>query len=247
MIIQLTQVLPGPFWQALVFQIETRGKNKLAVDEPGSRAIQLVNKILAIGVEGLGPYKSATEIAEEALAHHGNSEFAIKRLIAIHRRWVAGTGFTTGIGGLALLPVSIPADMTTFYALCARMSGSIAVIRGYDLQSEEVRSAILISLLGAGAAGVLGGIGVEVGTKTALGMLRKLPGHMLIEINKKIGFRLVTKFGSKGAINLVKGVPVIGGGVGAGVNVLAINRIALYSNRIFIQLEPPGDSFCPAG
>ena len=219
----------------------------MAVDDPGSRAIQLVNKILAIGVEGLGPYKSATEIAEEALAHHGNSELAIERLVATHRRWVAGTGFTTGMGGLALLPVSIPADMTTFYTLCARMSGSIAVIRGYDLQSEEVRSAILISLLGAGAAGVLGGIGVEVGTKTALGMLRKLPGHVLVEINKKVGFRLVTKFGSKGAINLAKGVPVIGGGVAAGVNALAIKKIAEYSDRIFVQLEPPGDSFFPAG
>jgi hypothetical protein len=213
----------------------------MAVNESESRALQLVTKILALGVDGLGPYKSATEVAEEALNHHANPEFAIQRLVATHRRWVTGTGFVTGVGGLALLPVTVPTDIATFYALCARMSGATAVIRGYDVHSEEVRSAVLISLLGASAAGVLGGIGVEVGTKTAAAMLKKLPGSVLIEINKKVGFRLLTKAGSKGTINLIKAVPVVGGGVGAGVNALAINRIAKYSDGIFVPLESPND------
>jgi hypothetical protein len=47
----------------------------------------------------------------------------------------------------------------------------------------------------------------------------------LIEINKKVGYRLLTKFGTKGSINLVSGIPLVGGGVGAGVNVVAINQI----------------------
>jgi hypothetical protein len=213
----------------------------MPADDAESRALQLVSRILALGVEGLGPYKSASAVAEEALKHHSDPEMAIERLVATHRRWVAGTGFVTGLGGLPLLPVTVPTDITTFYGLCARMSGSIAVIRGYDIHSEEVRSAVLISLLGAGAAGVLGGIGVEIGTKSAAAMLKKVPGHVLIEINKKVGFRLITKAGSKGTINLVRAIPVVGGGVGAGVNAVAINRIAKYSDRIFVPLEPTGD------
>ena len=78
-----------------------------------------------------------------------------------------------------------------FYALCARMAAAIAILRGYDINSEEVQSAVLVSLLGASAAGALGGIGVEVGTKAALAGLRKLPGRVLIEINKKVGFRVL--------------------------------------------------------
>lgn len=213
----------------------------MSANESDSQALQLVTKILDLGIEGLGPYKSATAVAEEALNHHTDPEIAIQRLVATHRRWVTGTGFITGVGGIVLLPVSVPTDIATFYGLCARMSAATAVIRGYDIYSEEVRSAVLISLLGASAAGVLGVIGVEVGTKTAAAMLRKLPGHVLIEINKKVGFRLLTKAGSKGTINLIKVVPVVGGGVGAGVNALAINRIARYSDRIFIPLEPPND------
>lgn len=208
----------------------------------GSRAdtaaMALVNKILAVGVNGLGPYKSAAEMADEVRCTHPDADVAVARLIAIHRRWVGSTGFATGVGGLATLPVTLPTDITTFYMLSARMSASIAVLRGYDVTSEEVQSAVLISLLGAGAAGVVGKVGVEIGTKTAVAGLKKLPGQVLIEINKKVGYRLLTKFGTKGSINLVKAVPIVGGGVGAGVNVVAINQIARYSKRTFIALEP---------
>lgn len=205
-------------------------------------ALRFVNRVLDVGIGGLGPYKSAAVVADQALDHHGSPEVAIDRLIGTHRRWVAGTGFVTGLGGFPLLPVTVPTDVATFYGLCARMSGSIAHIRGYDLQSDEVRSAVLVSLLGAGAAGVLGGIGIEVGTKTAAALLKKLPGHLLIEINKRVGFRLITKAGSKGVVNLVKAVPIVGGGVGAGVNALAINGIAKYADRTFVQLSPPSAS-----
>ncbi|CAJ1581889.1 EcsC family protein [[Mycobacterium] wendilense] len=189
-----------------------------------------------MGVNGLGPYKSASAMAQEVLGTHGEAELAIKQLVAIHRRWVGTTGFATGIGGLATLGVALPADITTFYMLSARMSASIAALRGYDLTSEEVQSAVLISLLGAGAAGVLGKAGVDIGAKSAMVGLKRLPGHVLIEINKKVGYRLLTKFGTKGSINLVKAVPLVGGGVGAGVNVLAINQIAAYSKRTFAPL-----------
>jgi len=203
-----------------------------------SAAMALVNKILALGVNGLGPYKSATAMADEVMDAHGDVEAAIARSIAIHRRWVGSTGFVTGVGGLPTLPVTLPTDITTFYMLSARMSASVAVLRGYDVASEEVQSAVLISLLGAGAAGVVGKVGVDVGGKAAVAALKRLPGQVLYEINKRVGYRLLTKFGTKGSINLVKAVPLVGGGIGAGVNVLAINEIARYSKRTFVALEP---------
>jgi hypothetical protein len=201
-----------------------------------SAALDLVNKILSVGVNGLGPYKSAADVAEEALSHHGNAEIAIDRLVATHRRWVGSTGFASGLGGLMTLPVTLPADVTTFYMLSARMSAGIAFLRGYDIKSEEVQSAVLISLLGASAAGALGKIGVEVGNKVAVAALNRLPGRVLLDINRRVGFRLLTKFGTRGAINLVKAVPLVGGGVGAGVNVAAINQIARYSKSTFVPL-----------
>jgi hypothetical protein len=199
-----------------------------------SRVVELINKILAAGVGGFGPYKSAAAVAEEALAEHGDREAAIGRVIETHRRWVASSGFAAGVGGFAALPVALPADVTVFHMLCARMSAAIAVLRGYDLDAEEVRTAILLSLLGAGAAGALTGAGVKFGTQAAVPALRTLSKKALIDLNKKVGRRLITKFAIRGPLRLIKGIPVVGGGVGAGMNVFALNRIAKSAKAIFV-------------
>lgn len=198
-----------------------------------------VEKVLGMAVNGGGPFKPAVEVAEEALRTHGDREVAIERLLGTHRRIVSATGFATGFGGLPTMAVSIPADVTIFYAHSARMSAAIAHLRGYDLDSEEVRSAILISLLGASAGGILGKAGAEIGNKIAVAQLKRLPGQALIKINKAVGFRLVTKFGTKGAVNLAKVIPVAGGAIGAGVNATTITTIHRYASNLFI---PVGDA-----
>jgi len=86
--------------------------------------------------------------------------------------------------------------------LGARMPAGIAYLRGYDVDSEEVRSAVLISLLSGGGTEMLKLAGVEVGKKTTAAAIQRIPGRILIEINKNLGNRLITKAGEKGVINL---------------------------------------------
>ena len=193
----------------------------------------VVRKILSLGVDGIGPMKGAERIAAEHLGTHGDVEVAIGRIIKTHIRLVAGTGFVTGLGGFAVAAVTIPADITALYATAARCAGAIAVLRGYDVRSEEVRSVILLTLIGSAGAGVIADVGAEIGTKAAIAALKQLPGHALIAINKAVGFRLITAFGTHGAVNLVKFVPVAGGIVGAGVNVATIRTVARYAKKSF--------------
>ena len=80
----------------------------LVPEADSNRVLKFVNTILSLGVNGFGPYKSATEIADEALSTHGDREIAIRRLIATHRRWVGSSGFATGLGGVAALPMPCP-------------------------------------------------------------------------------------------------------------------------------------------
>src|SRR3712207_8945622 len=47
----------------------------------------------------------------------------------------------------------------------------------------------ICSLVGAGGVAAASKAGVELGTKTAMAALKKLPGKALIEINKKVGFQ----------------------------------------------------------
>lgn len=146
---------------------------------------------------------------------------------------VGATGFVSGLGGLITLPVAIPADMTALYIYQGRMAAGIAHLRGYDVASEEVRSLVLVSLLGSSGATVLSQAGIEIANKSAASALAKVPGKVFIEINKKVGFRLITKGGTKGVINMTKVVPIAGGVVGGGVNVASTHTVAKYAQSHF--------------
>lgn len=213
---------------------ESCGMTIEEVSEPDPSVIEAaINRMLAVGVDGLGPMKSASQIAEEHLARHGDADLAIRKVIATHTRLVAATGFATGLGGLLVLPVAIPTDILVFYAMSARCAGAVAHLRGFDVDSDEVRSVILLTLLGAGGAAVMAELGVKAGNKAATAALAKLPGKVLIEINKKVGFRLLTKFGEKGVINLVKFVPLAGGVAGGSVNLSTMLIIGKYARINF--------------
>lgn len=57
---------------------------------------------------------------------------------------------------------------------------------------------------------------------------------MLTRINQGVGFRLVTKFGSKGLINLGKAVPVVGGVISGGFDFAETRVIANRAYKMFI-------------
>lgn len=197
-----------------------------------------INKILSLGVEGAGPLKGARQIAEEHLKQHGDPEKAIDKLIATHTRLLGASGFASGVGGLFMLPVTLPTDITVFYTMSARCAASVAHIRGYDIDSDEVRSIVLLTLIGSAGVAVASEVGVQIGTKAATAALKKLPGKVLIEINKKVGFRLFTKFGEKGVVNLVRAIPLVGGGVGATINVASMRSIGRYAKHNFPAIAP---------
>lgn len=201
---------------------------------------RLAHRVIEMGVGGAGPLKGAVVVAEEHLAAAGGDrEKAERRLIATHVRLASGSGFVTGLGGIATLPIMVPAAMAGLYVIATRMVAGIAHLRGYDVDTEEVHSAILVSLLGSAGAATLKRAGVEVGKKSTAAALKKVPGRVLIELNKKVGYRLVTKAGEKGVVNLTKLVPLVGGPIGAAVDGVSCKSIATYALRTFEPLGRP--------
>lgn len=191
---------------------------------------KFAKQIVDIGVGGKGPLKSAVEVADECLrASRGDVEDAIQRTIRVHRRWATTSGGATGLGGFTTMPLTLPAGLASSYFVNARMAASIAHLRGYDIHSEEVRVVILATLLGSSGAEALKSAGVEFGTKTVMAAVKKVPGRVLIDINKKIGFRLVTKAGSTGVINLTKLVPLVGAPIGATAENVTARGISRYA------------------
>lgn len=200
-------------------------------------AERFIKELLERGIKGVGPFAGAVQVAQEHANNADDVEQAIERLIATHVRLAAGSGFVTSLGGFVTLPITVPAGVGGLYLLGTRMCAAIAHLRGYDVCSEEVRSAIMVCMLGSAGTEVLRNAGVQIGTKSTTAALKRLPGKVLIEINKKVGYRLLTKFGERGVINLAKLVPAVGGVIGATVDGLGCRRIAVYAKATFPAVD----------
>lgn len=206
----------------------------------GSRAdrtaSQLVQRLVDVGIDGAGPLDPARQVAETALAKAGSVESAVDDVVRSHRRLAAAAGFVTGVGGFVTTVVALPANVAGFYVIATRMVAATAHLRGHDLAQDEVRSAVLLTLVGADADEVLGKIGVAVpGGRIRNLALQRLPRSALMVVNKAIGFRLLSQLGSRGLARLGRVVPVAGGVVGAALDAWLLHKIARAAREEFVR------------
>ena len=200
-------------------------------------ATRLIEQLIAVGIDGKGPAKPASVVADKALADaDGNVEKAIDKLCAGYLRTAAGAGFLTGLGGFVTMPVALPANIVEFYVVGTRMVAGIAHLRGYDLDKPQVRTAVLLTLSGSGGYDVLSKVGVNpvTGKATAVA-LERLPQAALMMVNKGIGFRLIRQLTTKSLAKLGKFVPLAGGVIGGGLDLYLMNRVADNARREFPQ------------
>src|ERR1039458_6782562 len=99
---------------------------------------------------------------------HRQARAAIDAMVRSHLRLAALSGFVTSLGGFVVLPIALPANVLGFYLVATRMVAGIASSRGHDIDRHEVRSAVLLALVGADAddlllqAGEVGGGGAVI-------------------------------------------------------------------------------------
>lgn len=177
--------------------------------------MNLLDSCYEKALEGVLPAeRTVMELAEDYLAKSSSREKAIDNLIGYQTVLCGTNGFITGLGGLLVLPVAIPANVAGVIYVQLRMITAIAHINGYDIYSDQVRTIAYACLTGSSAANILKNVGIKISEKMAVNALKKVPGAILIKINQQVGFRLVTKFGQKGLVNVIKMMPLVGGVVG---------------------------------
>lgn len=202
-----------------------------------SKALQVANWLTEKAVGGVGPLSSAEELALEYLndLSYESNDKRVESLIKWETSKNFSTGFITGLGGFATLPVTIPASLGASWILQARMAAAIARIYGHDLSEDRVKTLILCVIIGQDIKEVCKQAGIKIGTKLTYVAIRKLPGEVLKRINQAVGFRLLTKAGEKGIINLIKLVPVVGGVVGGTFDAVTCRITAKAAREAFRQ------------
>jgi uncharacterized protein (DUF697 family) len=184
------------------------------------------------GVPGLD---SAFEMADDYLKTDDTIIEQVNSLIRWQNAKAGTSGFIAGLGGILTLPVTIPANISSVMFVQIRMIASIAYMGGHDLKDDRIKSLIYLCLTGNAASEILKDIGIIVGTKLTSNAIKNISGKTIVAINQKVGFRLLTKFGEKGAINLGKAVPLVGGVIGASFDSLSTNTIGNIARDTFIS------------
>lgn len=198
--------------------------------------LQTLNVVYDKSVDGIPKVSQTVEdMANEYIEKYKEPEIAAKKLINNALTKCSTTGFLTGLGGLITLPVTVPTDLATTWYVQLRMIAAVAYITGLDVRTDEVRTLAYACLAGVSVSKFVKEAGIAAGTKLTAAMVKKIPGKALTAINKKVGFRFITKAGEKGIVNLMKLVPFVGGVIGAGLDFTETRIIANRAVKQFLK------------
>lgn len=111
-------------------------------------------------LSGVPKMDTAYELAEEYIQKYG-VEKGIDRLITTQIAACGTSGFLAGVSGLILLPVAGPANVASVLFIQMRMIAAIAVMRGYNLNDNQIQTFVYIALTGKAAGEVLRKAGVQ--------------------------------------------------------------------------------------
>lgn len=185
------------------------------------------------GIPKVSP--SVEKLANDYLQKHSSKEEACRAMLRNQIAKCSTSGFITGFGGIITMPVTLPANVGSVIYIQMRMIASTAYMAGYELNSDQTQTFIYACLAGVAVNGLIKQAGIKFGMKFANGLIKKIPGKVLTKINQKVKFKLVTKFGTKGIVNLGKMLPGVGAAVGGGLDFVETKVIADRAYKWFFR------------
>lgn len=196
---------------------------------------KVLNNIYNLAVTGNGSFgDSIQELADEYVERYGRTEKAIDKMVSNQRLKCTATGFVTGLGGFVTLPITIPADIASSLYIEIRMIASVAAIRGYDINSDEVKTLVYLCIVGNSVGDVLKQAGLKSLTNySAKVLIPKISNAIAAKVAENVGNKLLLKTSTKVLPKLGKLVPVIGGVVSGAYNYAEVSAYAKVAKNRF--------------
>ena len=192
-----------------------------------------VRTVLDRAIDGVGPLRSARASAETKLVDaDGDVEKAITSVLWMHTQLAGVQGFVTNLGGIALAPVAVPANVAGVTIVQCHLVAGIAHLRGYDLDNPRVRNAILACMLGEDTVAEL----IRSHRLPSSPMaLATSPVHDPVldhRLSREVTAELVARTAGRRAITLIgRRVPFLGGAIGGSADAYATWLIGSYSTQ----------------
>ncbi len=196
-------------------------------------ATGFVRQAFERAVNGLGPLKGAADAADMRLERNdGDRAKAIGDLVDSHVRLAGAQGFVTNIGGLVVMTVAIPANVTGLAVLQSHMVGGIAHLRGYDLTDPRVRNAVLACMLGNDAVDLLVKAKKLPSSPMAIATAPAHDPDLDHRIAAEVAAELFGRVAGKRTLAAIgRRTPFVGGGVGLITDGYATFQVGRYAAR----------------
>lgn len=177
------------------------------------------------------------ELVDDYASKYSSIEDAARAMVNMQLVKNATSGFLSGAAGFFALPVTIaaiPANIANVLYVQLRMVAALAAMGGYDVKTDQVQTMVYVCIAGSAATDILKDAGIKAAGKFAKSAIQQIPRATLTRINQAVGFRLVTKFGETGIVNLGKLIPLAGGVIGGAFDFSTTKIIANVAYDHFI-------------
>ena len=198
-----------------------------------SKVTKTLNWVYEKASDGLLNMESASEMAELYMKKYpGNRLAAANALIRAQNVKSAASGFITGLGGLATMPIAIPVNLASVLYIQVRMVMAVAIIGGHNVKEDKVKTFVFACLAGNKARELLKEAGVQIAQNF---MLQSLSADAILRINRMVGFNLIAKLGESGVIRISKALPILGGAIGATIDGVWTNQTGNMAVKWFVD------------
>jgi uncharacterized protein (DUF697 family) len=182
---------------------------------------------------------SAHELAMEYAAKQGTLDEKIDSLIHWQSAKAATSGFVTGLGGLATMPILLPTNMLVVLFVQMRMLAAIAILCGRDVHDSRVKSEIFLALLGNATGHVYREVGMQVGHKIAVSLADRLSYEAIRSANQAAAVRILAHFAPTGLFRMSRVIPLAGGFIGAAFDAVSTRVAGRAAKKLFLPGEVP--------
>ncbi|MBD8389078.1 EcsC family protein [Dysgonomonas sp. BGC7] len=200
-------------------------RNKQNIQDNKSLISKTLNWAYSKAIVGFTGIDSAYDLGNSYLSQEGTLEQQVDSLIKWQVAKAATSGFVTGLGGVMIMPLTVPANIASVIYVQIRMITAIAYMGGHDIHDDRVKSLVYISMAGNGAKELLKDMSVKAGEK------------LMTKTIEKVSAKLAAKIGEKGVANLGKAVPLVGGVVGGSFDAVTTRTVGKVAKSIFITSD----------
>lgn len=143
-------------------------------------------------------------------------------------------GAVTGLGGIMVLPVTVPADLVASWKIQAAMAFSVAYAYGHNTNTTDLKTDIYLIMAGDSAKEALKRIGIETAKSVTKKAVEKyITREVMKKIWKVVGRQIITKAGQKSLSSFTRMVPVVGAPVGFVFDYAAARTVGKFAIKYY--------------